>query len=220
MREEYVTIWTTFLLGGVVLAGWTDVAGPSRGCEPMVISGIDFADCELAGLCSSRPAASEWVASERKESLLLLCETALPLAETAVEVNNGRRELLPAKECGRRELVAPAFRAGSMITAFSMHISWVYELNLFHSELSLCRKRLVRSTLGQFSWHSCMAQGKTCRSLLMSLPIWPRCSPGCAIRGCRLFRCPVGSDNMLHSILHTNNKKKQMNGYLAAHLTH
>ena len=36
MREEYVTIWTTFLCGGVSSAGWTVVVGTARVLGPLV----------------------------------------------------------------------------------------------------------------------------------------------------------------------------------------
>ncbi len=122
--EEYVTIWTTFLLGGVVSAGWTVVAGASSGCVPTVIFGIDLADCALPGLCiSGAPAATGVVASDCIDSLLFLWPRTGPWGETAVEADKCRRELAPANECGRCELEERAFRAGSMRTAFSMHIS-------------------------------------------------------------------------------------------------
>lgn len=129
--EEYVTIWTTFLLGGVASAGCTVVAGASSGCEPTMIFGIDLADCALSGLCgSSAPVASGVVASDRIDSLLVFWPRTGPWGETAVEADKCRRVLAPANECGRCEFEERAFRAGSMRTVFSMHISWVYELNL------------------------------------------------------------------------------------------
>ena len=122
--EEYVTIWTTFLLGGVVSAGCTVVAGASSGCEPTVMFGIDLADCALPDLCiSCEPVASGIGASDCIESLPLFGPSAGPWGETAVEADKCRRELAPANECGRCEPTDRAFLAGSMRTAFSMHIS-------------------------------------------------------------------------------------------------
>ena len=65
----------------------------------MVIFGMDLADWALPGLCCST--ASDAVASECNESVLVFFGTATPLAETAVEFDNGLSELVPAMECGR-----------------------------------------------------------------------------------------------------------------------
>jgi len=64
------------------------------------------------------------------------------LIETIVEADSGRSELVPANDCGRRELTERAFRTGSIRTAFSIHISCVYELNLSFLQFQACRKTM------------------------------------------------------------------------------
>ena len=100
----------------------------------MTIFGIDFAECALPGLCRSSwcSVASEAVTSDRRDSVLLLYPKFLSCEETAVGADKCRSELGFARECRFAERFVLLFRAGSMRTAFSMHISCVYELNLAH----------------------------------------------------------------------------------------
>ena len=74
------------------------------------------------------------MASDRSDSLLLLYPRFLSWGDTAVEADKCRRELGFPME---RRLPATFVRlclAGSMRTAFSIHISCVYELNLMHDQ--------------------------------------------------------------------------------------
>ena len=123
-----------FLLGGVSCAGWTVVDGTSSESGATMMFGIDFADCALSGLCRSSGCsmASDAVASDRRDSLLLLYPNFLSCVETAVEADKCRSELGFAIERRLIERFVRLFRAGSIRTAFSIHISCVYELNLAH----------------------------------------------------------------------------------------
>ena len=96
--------------------------------------GIDLVDCALPGLCGPSWCSSDAVASDRRDSLLLLYPKILSCDETAVEADKCRSELGFARERRLPEKFVPIFRAGSMRTAFSIHISCVYELNLAHCQ--------------------------------------------------------------------------------------
>ena len=79
-------------------------------------------------------------------------------------------------------LLRRAFLAGSMRTAFSMHISWVYELKLVSIStvfLATCKEGEI-FTLGPASWHSCKEQGTTCRwNLWRASPPYCLYQPAC-----------------------------------------
>jgi len=94
--------------------------------EPIVILGIEAADCALPGrLRSLGLPAFELVASAFNESVLVCGR------KVWASIDIGRKVLLgAAMECGRWEEGERVLRTGSMRTAFSMHISCVYELKL------------------------------------------------------------------------------------------
>ena len=62
---------------------------------------------------------------------------------------------------GRLSKEVRGLLAGSITTAFSMHISWVYELKLSRSQR--CRDIEGKVlTLAQASWRWCKERGTTC----------------------------------------------------------
>ena len=157
-------------------------------CVPTVIFGNDFALPRLDGRGLS---ASEAVTSEAIESVLRLPRRVTALSERADE---GRKEELRLPPIGGDclEIEERAFRAGSIRTAFSIHISWVYELKLFWLVIRLGRssKIIEVHTLGQFSWHLYTARETTWLwNLYLFLVLALGRTPGCAAHRGR-FPCP------------------------------
>ncbi len=125
IREEYVTIWTTFLCGGVNSEGWTVVAGTAR---VLGVAGARFPGADE--LEAFRTMATEWEASVASDSLLLFGLSVVSADSWWVWDMEGWL----ARRAAIVLLLRRAFRAGSMRTAFSMHISCVYELKLVRCE--------------------------------------------------------------------------------------
>ncbi len=73
--------------------------------------------------------AAEWAASDASDSVLLFGWSVV-----SVDGFNGEWETAGwlARRAAMVLLLRRDFLAGSMRTAFSMQISWVYELNLAH----------------------------------------------------------------------------------------
>lgn len=125
--EEYVTIWTTFLCGGVDSEGWTVVAGTVVAGTARVLGlGARFPGADE--LETFRTMATEWEASDASDSVLLFGLSVVS-ADIWCRGEWGIAGWL-ARRAAMVLLLRRAFRAGSMRTAFSMQISWVYELKL------------------------------------------------------------------------------------------
>ena len=141
-----MTIWTTFLCGGVGSAGLTVVAGTARVLGPLGrFPGADELEAfrTMAAECASDASVS-----------------VLSFGLSVVTGDDGCRvELVGLGWLARRAamvlLLRRAFLAGSMRTAFSMQISWVYELKLVRISMvylwGLERKREI------YPWPSLMA---------------------------------------------------------------
>ena len=109
-----MTIWTTFFCGGVSSAGWTAVAGTERLFEP----GARFPGTDE--LETFRTMVTELGASAVKDSVLLF-----GLSVVSVEGCSGECEMAGwlARRAAMVLLLRRDFLAGSMRTAFSIHIS-------------------------------------------------------------------------------------------------
>lgn len=118
-----MTTCTTFLCGGVNSAGWTVVAGTAR------VLGLVVRFPGAEELEAFRTMATEWEAFDASDSVLLFGLSVLS-AEIGCSGDCAMAGWLARLAAKVLLLMGRVFLEGSIRTAFSMQISWVYELKL------------------------------------------------------------------------------------------